>query len=124
MPGQVWLGRPIGRPLIWGCLWLALHAVSRHAPVLNAGLHMPKVASTAFVAPNASVVGDVTVGDHASVWYNAVVRGGLRAGRRRCPAAGAQCAPGKAGAGQAVTASARERRHEQGCKGCWGTGVL
>jgi carbonic anhydrase/acetyltransferase-like protein (isoleucine patch superfamily) len=30
---------------------------------------------TAFVAPGAMVVGDVTMGRHASVWFNAVVRG-------------------------------------------------
>ena len=41
------------------------------APVLGAGV---------FVAPGASVVGDVTVGDRASIWYNAVLRG---AGRER-----------------------------------------
>lgn len=28
-----------------------------------------------WVAPNATVVGDVTLGEHASVWYGAVVRG-------------------------------------------------
>lgn len=30
---------------------------------------------TAFVAPSASVVGDVTVGKNSSVWYGAIVRG-------------------------------------------------
>lgn len=28
-----------------------------------------------FVAPNASVIGNVTLGDQSSVWYNAVLRG-------------------------------------------------
>lgn len=32
---------------------------------------------TAFVAPNATVVGNVTIGAHASVWFNAVVRAEL-----------------------------------------------
>jgi carbonic anhydrase/acetyltransferase-like protein (isoleucine patch superfamily) len=32
-------------------------------------------APTAFIAPGAIVLGDVTVGDGASIWYNAVVRG-------------------------------------------------
>lgn len=34
---------------------------------------------TAFIAPGAVVLGDVTVGREASVWYNAVVRGDLDA---------------------------------------------
>lgn len=28
-----------------------------------------------YIAPNATVVGDVTLGENASVWYNAVLRG-------------------------------------------------
>jgi len=32
---------------------------------------------TAFIAPGAVVLGDVTLGAHASVWYNAVLRGDL-----------------------------------------------
>lgn len=35
----------------------------------------PFVASDVFVAPSATVVGEVRVKDRASVWYNAVVRG-------------------------------------------------
>ncbi|RNE64029.1 gamma carbonic anhydrase family protein [Cryobacterium tepidiphilum] len=34
----------------------------------------PSVAESAFVAPGAILVGDVTLGDDASVWYNAVLR--------------------------------------------------
>ena len=30
---------------------------------------------TAFIAPGAVVLGDVTIGEHSSVWFNAVVRG-------------------------------------------------
>ncbi len=30
-----------------------------------------------FVAPGARLVGDVTLGDHSSVWYNAVLRGDI-----------------------------------------------
>lgn len=36
-----------------------------------------RIHDTAFVAPNATVVGNVTVGAHASVWFNAVVRAEL-----------------------------------------------
>jgi carbonic anhydrase/acetyltransferase-like protein (isoleucine patch superfamily) len=35
----------------------------------------PKVHPTAFVAPTAVLIGDVTVEERASVWYNAVLRG-------------------------------------------------
>ena len=35
----------------------------------------PRVAPTAWVAPGAVVVGDVELGEEASVWYGAVVRG-------------------------------------------------
>ncbi|MDB1135319.1 gamma carbonic anhydrase family protein [Candidatus Anaplasma sp. TIGMIC] len=39
-----------------------------------AGIY-PSVDSTAFVAQNASLVGDVSVGKDASIWYGAVLRG-------------------------------------------------
>lgn len=32
---------------------------------------------TAFIAPGAAVLGDVTIGEDASIWYGAVVRGDL-----------------------------------------------
>ncbi len=35
---------------------------------------MAKISEKAWIAPGAVVVGDVTIGDHTSVWYNAVVR--------------------------------------------------
>ena len=31
--------------------------------------------STAFIAPGAMVLGDVTIGEHSSVWFHAVIRG-------------------------------------------------
>jgi carbonic anhydrase/acetyltransferase-like protein (isoleucine patch superfamily) len=36
--------------------------------------NQPSVAETAFVAPTASLMGAVTVGAHASIWYQVVVR--------------------------------------------------
>ncbi|MFF2043425.1 gamma carbonic anhydrase family protein [Kitasatospora sp. NPDC058170] len=39
------------------------------------GGKVPSVDPTAFVAPNAVVVGDVTVAAGASIWYGAVLRG-------------------------------------------------
>ena len=35
----------------------------------------PRVARTAFVHPAATVVGDVSIGEHSSIWPGAVVRG-------------------------------------------------
>lgn len=37
----------------------------------------PTVASTAWIAPGAVVVGDVTLGEHASVWYGCLLRGDI-----------------------------------------------
>ncbi len=34
----------------------------------------PKIHPTAFIAPTAAIIGDVTIEEHASVWYNAVLR--------------------------------------------------
>lgn len=35
----------------------------------------PKLGQNCFIAPNATIVGDVEMGDDCSVWFNAVVRG-------------------------------------------------
>jgi carbonic anhydrase/acetyltransferase-like protein (isoleucine patch superfamily) len=36
---------------------------------------LPKFGKDCFVAPNATVVGDVIMGDNCSVWFNTVIRG-------------------------------------------------
>ena len=36
---------------------------------------MPRIGKNVFIAENAFVIGDVELGDHASVWYGAVLRG-------------------------------------------------
>ncbi len=38
------------------------------------GVH-PTIPGTAFIAPNATVIGDVVLGEHVSIWFNTVVRG-------------------------------------------------
>lgn len=38
---------------------------------------VPRIADGVFVAPGAQIVGDVTIGEGSSVWYNAVVRGDI-----------------------------------------------
>ena len=36
---------------------------------------MPAIGNNCFIAPNATIVGDVIMGDDCSVWFNAVIRG-------------------------------------------------
>ena len=36
---------------------------------------MPTIARDAFIAPNATVVGNVTIGSQSSIWFNTVIRG-------------------------------------------------
>jgi carbonic anhydrase/acetyltransferase-like protein (isoleucine patch superfamily) len=35
----------------------------------------PKVHPSVFIAPNATIIGDVEIGENSSIWFNAVVRG-------------------------------------------------
>ncbi|MEO7210510.1 MAG: gamma carbonic anhydrase family protein [Chitinophagaceae bacterium] len=41
-------------------------------PLLN---KEPRLGKNCFIAPNATIIGDVTAGDECSFWFNAVVRG-------------------------------------------------
>lgn len=41
-------------------------------PVLDKS---PLIAEECFLAPNSTIVGDVEIGHHCSVWFNAVIRG-------------------------------------------------
>jgi carbonic anhydrase/acetyltransferase-like protein (isoleucine patch superfamily) len=36
---------------------------------------MPAFGNDCYIAPNATIVGDVVMGDHCSIWFNAVLRG-------------------------------------------------
>src|SRR5881392_4320545 len=40
-------------------------------------LKQPKLGKGVFIARGAAVLGDVTLGDYSSVWYNAVLRGDI-----------------------------------------------
>jgi carbonic anhydrase/acetyltransferase-like protein (isoleucine patch superfamily) len=45
----------------------------------------PKIAASAFIADGVIIIGDVEIGEHASIWYNAVLRadvGKIRVGAR------------------------------------------
>ncbi|MFD2285119.1 gamma carbonic anhydrase family protein [Pedobacter petrophilus] len=39
----------------------------------------PKIGENNFIAENATIVGDVTLGNNCSVWFNAVIRGDVNA---------------------------------------------
>jgi len=47
----------------------------RHRAVMNLVTKKPSLGPDSFVAPSAAVVGDVSLGSKASVWYGAVLRG-------------------------------------------------
>jgi len=46
-----------------------------HATILDVKGHRPKMGKDCFLAPNCTLVGEVTLGDQCSVWFNAVIRG-------------------------------------------------
>jgi carbonic anhydrase/acetyltransferase-like protein (isoleucine patch superfamily) len=52
-------------------------AVSRHRQIVNLYDKRPKIAHDVWVAPNATIVGDVEICNDASVFYNVVIRGDL-----------------------------------------------
>jgi len=55
------------------------------ALVLPVEENFPKWGKDCFIAPNATIVGDVIMGDQCSVWFNAVIRGdvnSIRIGNR------------------------------------------
>lgn len=49
--------------------------LSRHRAAMPLAGKQPKLPKTGFIAPSASVIGDVTLGEGSSVWYGAVLRG-------------------------------------------------
>lgn len=48
---------------------------SRHRPIMTLFDKRPRVAVESYIAPSASVIGQVLVYGHSSIWYGAVVRG-------------------------------------------------
>ena len=44
-------------------------------PIYRLGELTPAIAASAYVAPGAHLIGSVTLGDHASVWFGATLRG-------------------------------------------------
>lgn len=39
--------------------------------------HTPKISDSAFIAPNATIIGDVEIGENSSVFFGSVVRGDI-----------------------------------------------
>lgn len=39
--------------------------------------HIPKISDSAFIAPNATIIGDVEIGENSSVFFGSVVRGDI-----------------------------------------------
>jgi len=44
-------------------------------PIYQIDQKTPQIAASAWVAPNATVIGDARLGDNVSIWWNAVLRG-------------------------------------------------
>lgn len=44
-------------------------------PIYKLGGVEPRVAASAYIAPNATVLGNVVLGEHSSVWFAATLRG-------------------------------------------------
>ncbi|CAL9092120.1 unnamed protein product [Musa textilis] len=55
--------------------YLFQEQLSRHRTLMNIFDKVPNVHKDAFVAPSASVIGDVQVGQGSSIWYGCVLRG-------------------------------------------------
>lgn len=58
-----------------GLICLRFLAVSRHRTLMNVFDKAPVVDKDVFVAPSASIIGDVQVGRGSSIWYGCVLRG-------------------------------------------------
>lgn len=57
------------------CVIVAFSVVSRHRTLMNVFDKAPIVDKEAFVAPSASVIGNVQIGRGSSIWYGCVLRG-------------------------------------------------
>ena len=48
--------------------------IDRTMPIYRLGDHTPDIHPTAWVAPSANIIGNVTIGAHASVWFGVTIR--------------------------------------------------
>ena len=61
-------------------MWLAAEHAERYDPCMAIESHeghVPAIAPSVFVAPSADVIGRVTIGEEASVWYHVTLRGDI-----------------------------------------------
>ena len=49
------------------------------ASIITLNGKTPKIHPTAFIAPGVRIIGDVEIGERASIWYNCVLRGDVNA---------------------------------------------
>lgn len=56
-----------------------LEPLSRHRNVMGLYDRVPILLYNSYIAPNASVIGEVFVGEGTTVWYNAVLKADFNA---------------------------------------------
>jgi hypothetical protein len=56
-----------------------LEPLSRHRNIMPLYDLSPAILADAYVAPNATIIGEVLVGSESTIWYGAVLRGDLNA---------------------------------------------
>jgi len=56
-------------------LWLTTKKNKKMSLILSVKSVLPKFGNNCFIAPNATIAGDVIMGDDCSIWFNAVIRG-------------------------------------------------
>lgn len=57
-------------------LLLILQKLDMHKPlIIDCRGHQPNIDPTCWLAPNATVIGEVSIGPHSSCWFQSVVRG-------------------------------------------------
>ncbi len=49
------------------------------ASIITLNGHTPRIHPSAFIAPGCRIIGDVEIGEGASIWYNCVLRGDVNA---------------------------------------------
>lgn len=46
-------------------------------PIISFKGKTPRIGKNVFIAPTATIIGDVTIGDNSSIWFNTVLRGDM-----------------------------------------------
>jgi len=56
---------------------MPVHRSEEPSMIIEYNRTVPTIGKNVFIAPTAVVIGDVTIGDHASIWFNTVLRGDM-----------------------------------------------